>query len=115
MHYHDECGTENKISAEHITKYKNQEYSQDEESFCHVRCLSKKIGVFDDEHGLLLDNMVKQVAAANHKTEDEVRPIVLDCKTHVDEFKSNHCMWAFKGFLCLKKNHLNVTERKEHH
>lgn len=58
--------------------------------------------------------MVKQVAAANHKTEDEVRSIVLDCKNQVDEFKTNHCMWAFKGFWCLKKQGFNVTDRKTH-
>lgn len=112
MKYHDECGAENHVSAEHITKYKNQEYSQEEEAFCHVRCVSKKVGVFDDEHGLLMDHMVKQVAAANGKTEDEVRPIIEECKTAVDEFKSNTCMWAFKGFTCLKKHKLNVTDRK---
>uniref|UniRef100_A0A336MC78 CSON015018 protein n=1 Tax=Culicoides sonorensis TaxID=179676 RepID=A0A336MC78_CULSO len=112
LKYHDECGAENKVAAEHITKFKNQEYGADEESFCHVRCLSMKIGVFDDEHGLLEDNMVTQVAAANNKPVDEVRTVVKECKTMVDEFKSNHCMWAFKGFLCLKKHGFNVTDRK---
>ncbi|XP_063706562.1 general odorant-binding protein 99a-like [Culicoides brevitarsis] len=112
MKFHDECGTENGIAADHVAKYKNQEYGQDDESYCHVRCVAKKVGIFDEEHGVLVDEMIKQVAAANGKTEDEVRPIIEECKTSVEEFKSNSCLWAYKGFVCLKKHNLNVTERK---
>lgn len=38
--YHDDCATENNISAENLAKYKNQEYAEDEESYCHVKCLT---------------------------------------------------------------------------
>lgn len=115
MHYHDECAKKHSISDEHLEKFKHQDYSEDEESYCHVKCLSKKIGIFDEEHGLLADNMVHQVASGSHKTEEEVRTVVDECNKEVEEFKADHCKHAYKGFMCLRKHHLQVVDRHPEH
>lgn len=111
--YHDDCATENNISAENLSKYKNQEYAEDEESYCHVKCLTERMSMFNRNKGFQFDNTVTQLAAANHKTVDEIRPIVFECQKLVSE--TNVCLWAYKGFLCLKQHNLHITARKEVH
>lgn len=113
-HYHDECATEHHTPADALVKYKKQKYDADNASYCHIHCLSKKIGVFDDEHGILVDNWVHQVVAANHKTEDEVRPKIVSCAAEIEEFKTDPCLWAYKGFMCTKTAGYEVIERKAH-
>lgn len=115
MHYHDECAKDHSIPAEHLEKYKHQHYDDSEEAHCHIKCLSKKIGIFDEDTGLLGDNMVHQVASGSHKTEDEVRQVVEDCNKEVEEFKADHCLHAYKGFMCLRKHHLQVIDPHPDH
>lgn len=115
MHYHDECATENNTPADALAEYKKQKYTADNTSYCHIHCLAKKIGIFDDEHGIVVDNWVHQVAAASHKEEDEVRPKIVTCAEEIDQFKADHCLWAFKGYMCTKTAGYEVIDRKEHH
>uniref|UniRef100_A0A336MF15 CSON015017 protein n=1 Tax=Culicoides sonorensis TaxID=179676 RepID=A0A336MF15_CULSO len=112
MLYHDECGTENNTPADALAKYKKQKYEANDASYCHIYCLSKKIGVFDDESGILVNNWVQQVVEANHKTVDEIKPIIEKCATDIAQFKENKCLWAFKGFMCTRQAGYEVIERK---
>ncbi|XP_063706524.1 general odorant-binding protein 99a-like [Culicoides brevitarsis] len=112
MHYHDECATEHNIPADTLAKYKKQKYEDDHQTHCHIHCVAKKLGVFDDEHGMAIDNYVAQVVAANHETEEVVRPKIVHCAEEVEQYKADHCLWAFKGFFCTKAAGYEVIERK---
>lgn len=110
MRFHDECGAESKTPHDVIVEYKKDIY-KDRNAFCHVKCVAKKIGVMDEEHNLLVDNLVEQVAQANNLSKKESQTLVSRCLTEVDEFKDDACNLAIQGLKCLFRNGCGLIEQ----
>lgn len=100
MHYHDECGAENNLSEDLLRLYRRDNYAE-KKSFCHVKCVAKKIEVFDEQNGILVENVVHQVAQANNLTKKQSRKVVTKCVKEVDHLKSDSCVMVVQGLMCL--------------
>ncbi|XP_063706291.1 general odorant-binding protein 99a-like [Culicoides brevitarsis] len=109
LKFDDECATELGEPADRLTEFKKGEFKEDRLSFCHVHCVAKKMGLFDDEKGTDAANMVKQLKSNNDESEENMLKVVEDCIKSTDDKKEDKCVWAFTGFVCLGEQGLKAS------
>lgn len=107
MHIQDKCGAENNVPEAVLRLYRRDKYD-DANAPCHIKCMAKKLEVFDETRGLLVDNLVKQVAYTNALTKEQSREVVTQCMKEADEHKSDSCAFVANGLKCLYRHGYGV-------
>jgi len=105
--YRPECASSLNISENLVNEYKKWNFPNDEKTRCYIRCIFKKMGLFDDTTGFNIDRLVKQLG--QNRNESEVRPEVVKCADK-NPNKDDACIWAFRGFNCFKAAHLSLIQ-----
>uniref|UniRef100_A0A336LGA8 CSON013352 protein n=1 Tax=Culicoides sonorensis TaxID=179676 RepID=A0A336LGA8_CULSO len=113
LKYDDECGAEYKIPPERIEELKANLFKEDRESYCHINCVAKKMEIFDDENGILVENLIKQLLTNNEKSETDMRQIIENCIKLAEGKKEDLCLWAFRGLFCLGEHGLKVSPARK--
>ncbi|XP_063706292.1 general odorant-binding protein 99b-like [Culicoides brevitarsis] len=109
--YRQECGSENNLTEEELTKIKKGEVTNDEKTRCYVRCVGKKFEVFEDDKGVNVDKTLHQLENANKEfTTDVLREKILKCVDSTMDKKDDNCTWAFAVFGCFKQEKLKLVQ-----
>lgn len=65
------------------------------------------MGLFDEKDGFHIDHLVKQLGQG--KNETVIKPEIEKCADKNPQ-KTNACQWAYRGFTCFKKAHLELVQ-----
>lgn len=65
------------------------------------------MGLFDDTNGFDIEHLVKQLGQG--KDEAQVRTEIVKCADK-NPNKDNNCVWAWRGFNCLKQKNLPLIQ-----
>jgi hypothetical protein len=93
-----ECVAELGIPATTVEEYRNKVFKPEGPTPCYIRCVFRRLGLFDDKSGFIIDNYVRQLGRGDGVV-DEVR----GCFDHTGE---DTCFWAFRGFTCFLRKGL---------
>nr|QGW50693.1 odorant-binding protein 29 [Propsilocerus akamusi] len=102
--YRVECATENNIPAESIEHYKEWKF-EDAHAACYINCVFRKMQLYDNDSGFLVDNLVAQLT---HGKPDGIRASVEKC---TETTETDNCQKAFKGFVCFSKSNLGLIQQ----
>lgn len=91
------------MSSERLGEFKRGEYKKDNISYCHIHCEAKKMELFDDETGIVTENMLKQWTRKDEIPQEAMRKIIADCIKESEDKKEDKCFWAFSGSMCIKE------------
>lgn len=97
------CAKLLRTPAEDLEKYRRSEYGENHETFCYVRCIAVLQGHYDDEQGLLVDNLFE--VANLGKSREEFGELLAGCQAQVGEDVSCYCHKAFIPLMCFRKHY----------
>lgn len=90
-----------------MNEYKKWNFSNDEKTQCYIKCIFGKMGLFDEKDGFDIERLVKQLGQG--KNETVIRPEIVKCADK-NQQKTDACQWAYRGFDCFKKAHLDLVQ-----
>lgn len=70
---------------------------------CFTKCVSEKLGFFNDNEGFNVEFYMKTSKSVQNKT--EVRPKFEKCAQE-NSRQNDVCQWFYEGFNCLRKEGL---------
>ncbi|XP_055323677.1 general odorant-binding protein 99a-like [Sitodiplosis mosellana] len=105
--YRPECANSLSIPEDKVNEYKKWNFPNDEKTQCYIKCIFGKMGLFNEKDGFNVEHLVKQLGQG--KNETIIRPEVVKCADKNPQ-KTNACQWAYRGFDCFKKAHLDLVQ-----
>ncbi|XP_055702423.1 uncharacterized protein LOC129801428 [Phlebotomus papatasi] len=95
----EECAKETEISAEEITRFKNDDLtSNDPKAHCFVKCLFRKKEFFDDE-GLPQPPKIGRYLAEKNPGKN-IKEIMADCLQMISEDGEVACETTYLRYKC---------------
>jgi len=103
--FRTECSGALNIPAEKVEGFKKWQFEDDELTRKYILCVFQKFPIYELGKGIIVDNLVSQLAAGSDKTRDEITTEVTKCvdKRGDSEDEAAYC---FRQFVCFKKAHL---------
>ncbi|CAD7085060.1 unnamed protein product [Hermetia illucens] len=103
----EDCVKEENVPESLAEGLKKFEYPDEEPIRCYVKCVSAKLGVWNDETGFDADRVADQVKQDRNK--DDIKAEVEKC-IDKNEQNSDKCTWAYRNLKCVMDKKLLQVE-----
>lgn len=105
--FRQKCSSELNIPAEIVEGYKQWKFEDNQQTHDYIFCVFKEFPIYAAGKGIIVDNLVSQLAAGSEKTREELTTEINKCvdERAADEDEAGYC---FRQFNCFKKNHIQL-------
>jgi len=105
--FRTKCSDELNIPADRVENFKQWKFEDDDLTHKYILCVFKEFPIYEEGTGIIVDNLVEQLAAGSTKSRAELKEEVEKCvdEREADEDEAAYC---FRQFSCFKRGHLQL-------